>query len=574
MSSSNLTPGAKAENAVYLAFGVTASLYLIKQFRADLFAIAYTRELIAATFFGASVIGAVLFYVKFDRIIPWLLKKIIVWRKGEWMSVRLASIRIFYRTFHIAMLENWPTIEEECEISIISVLESSDMYDEVWKLKGGVYFILGIILLGFGINPESAIILWSFSIIDVLSIEITLQGLLIVIIPILVFASMLYSARVLLTRVPSISLMHLFNDTRSVSMTRMQLGQNNAPILDEYKPTIPDRTVDSHIMEELGNMIIAHDWSRFCRRLKDFTDSIETYIMNLTTTQAFDSTSLNYCLESAVRSFSTDSKKESKHLQNQATTIDNWRQSKGLASVSRLFEISDFLSLCRFVQSSTGDTWRRHLQNHLSQSFLNERFKKSSYDTFQGNSISEIFLRWCKESINKACRAVLVLITDITSKQVAEESFNTLDIDGRQNLWSYITVKNLERMAEVGSNPSKEFIAAIISNESPQREEEIQKSLEFCILKYHFTYGGWLIAIQKSQNLQINLTSLNSILHKKKAKENFIELVRKLNQESNDEVKKRSVALVLSLKLIDKKRNEKWAGQLINELQISTENKL
>ena len=115
MSSPTITPGTKSENAVYLAFGLTISLYLIRSYIPELFDIQYTRELIAAAAFGASLIGAIFFYIKPDRKLLWAMRKWALRTHGTWMGTIIAAIRMNYSVWHVSMMENWPTVMEESE---------------------------------------------------------------------------------------------------------------------------------------------------------------------------------------------------------------------------------------------------------------------------------------------------------------------------------------------------------------------------------------------------------------------------------------------------------------------------
>ncbi|MFW9842138.1 MAG: hypothetical protein ACFFES_14670, partial [Candidatus Thorarchaeota archaeon] len=150
--SSELSPGTKAENAVYAGFGVALGLMIFRIFNPTIFL--DIRGLVAAALLSASIIGALFFYGRPERGLIWLYRKFILRRSLLKMSEFLIRVRSSYKVWYRSISEDWMTIQEECDYALESAMKGVDLYDDVWKLRGGFYFALGIIPLLASITLE------------------------------------------------------------------------------------------------------------------------------------------------------------------------------------------------------------------------------------------------------------------------------------------------------------------------------------------------------------------------------------------------------------------------------------
>jgi hypothetical protein len=542
MSTPAIMPGAKAENAVYLAFGLTLSLYFINIFRPELFSTDYTRELVALAAFGASLIGATFFYTKPDRLILRLLKRWVLSQRGQWMGISIAEYRVYYRIWHVAMVENWPTITEESEESISSVLDSAELYDDMWRFRGGAYFIIGVLLLGSTLELGEIMLV---------TISVPFSSFVSIAICAIVLTAMIYNAYLMPEKVASLASMRIFKDVRSMTKARKDFGQDSKTwVINDFEPTIPGTDGTAELfLNELSEMVIDHDWNRFCRRFAHLIKSIKTWIYTRTESQQFQKIIDSYLLESITRKYIASEKKRYEYFKTsekscfhkQIEILDSWQDEYGERDKPAWMThpYNDIISVLKHIDSLSNNTWRNHLQKLISGAFDNlesEYFKQLNDDAVA------IFRNWCDEGIVPSCSTAVNLVPEYASDSITISILSK--IDDNEKGWPSIRRGHLEFMMAAGLEfPVKCFKHIILRTNSPERLD----ILRFAITNKDFTIEGWTSILRKEGYIRLYLPLMIELLKDSKIKPDLISLLEGMRNSDDTNVQTTATRLLPNL---------------------------
>ncbi|MHA2321889.1 MAG: hypothetical protein ACXACG_09565 [Candidatus Thorarchaeota archaeon] len=515
MSTPTITPGAKAENAVYLAFGLTLGLYLYKVFDPDIFN--DIRGLVAAAALSASLIGAVFFYVKMDRIMPWALQRITLRNEGQQMSQFLIYAKLYYNICHISMVENWPTIHEECEHSVSDAVESSELYDEMWRLRGGFYFVLGVIFLLFSIGIDN-----------------NLSFILLVVIESCVILSMIERSWKLPKLVTQIALTRKLKDFGSMTLSRLDLGQEyKTYVNDTMKPTIPGHKgmVDT-VLNELEEMAKSTNWARFSQRFaylrKDFENSIRAK------TEKYDRLS-DYLVETAV--YRIDRFNESSSILKKTQIADyllsQADEIRNLLSELRpynpiIFDHSDFNAIIKAIDVMSRNPWKKHLQTLIARGFT--KLNKKELENFNEASVLAIYT-WRKVDIEFVAEGIMRYIIFVPN---ANDVLKTIRIDDNPDVWEYVTDRHLLTLMEIGIEGPHDFFEQIIlhSDLSFMLVKTYPSIYSFIVENWEYSWNGWVAAMNSIPDNYIGTSGAVIALKNRKIRQRFVELAHILYDDT------------------------------------------
>ncbi len=269
--STELNPGTKTENAVYAGFGIALGLMIFRIYMPSVFL--DIKGLVAAVLLSASIIGALFFYGRPERLLIWAFRKHILKRTIKEMSSFLIRIRASYKVWYRSINENWLTIEEECDNALDSAMKGRDLYDDMWRLKGGIYFSLGIIPLLISITlpvPTMQI--------ATLPLEVSVQ--LFVITEIIVIVAMVIDFWSFPSKCSKVAMFRMLQDVHSVVIQQMPLtpvSRNPEYILETIPISAlvpPEMTIPGigqtleRALDETDFIISRHEWKRFVPRFK------------------------------------------------------------------------------------------------------------------------------------------------------------------------------------------------------------------------------------------------------------------------------------------------------------------
>ena len=247
VSTASLYPTSKPENAIYLAFGTSLALWLERWLIPHIF-----EDLASAltiTVLLGSIIASILFYIKLDRAVTWLLKKRTYKKYGLDMTKVIVQTHIAIETWRMKVVEVWEEPEERSLNALDRLFKGRDIHDDIWSLNGAFYFSCSI-----------AFLLYSATI--TLDRVLFFSGVLIVI----VWAFIIINYSGFIERCSRIALFRIMQEQYSVFKAR---DPGDRPSRNWFIGTSEqDEAPIDLVLNELEHMIELRDWSGFIRRFK------------------------------------------------------------------------------------------------------------------------------------------------------------------------------------------------------------------------------------------------------------------------------------------------------------------
>lgn len=440
MSFVTLTPGSKAQNVVYVAFGLTLGLFLFRLLSPSIFSdiVATVR----AALLAASILGALLYYARLERIWIWMYKRWIAHRNMSSLEQIIVMKRLKFQTWRIAITEKWETPREEAKFAVDAVMKGPDLHDDIWSINGGVYFMFGVFFLlfslGLPLNQVVAFAIWSADFVFV-ALCITYWR----------FPSRCWKIAV----VRSIQETQSLIKSRPLDVTRTRtIGNEPTSVMSLSEP----------VMIELGAMISSRDWMRFERRF-DFVQ--EEY---QATTKQLGSDLLQYYLDSLVQIHTNVREKYKENLHVQSKTIERLLRDVVLKGVltedprlEKALSHGDSLAnnptdLLRLISSFGMESYYEIEAKSLLQNFITNRSEELNSDL-----VSEM-IEWIRQKRFSLAESVIeaagILDDDSLSTDIIRVLFNHPD----NQVWARLTPTMAQLLVGMKDTEVSESITKIL----------------------------------------------------------------------------------------------------------------
>jgi hypothetical protein len=143
MSLSTLAPATKSESIVYIAFSVVLILWLAPLFKPDFWSTLDVAISLIAIF--APILAGCLFYVKPERLVTHFVRGLVLEKQEE---MQRFAVEIAY------LFEDWKRgtqsdVIDKSRINRLAdqILTGPDAYEDLWVIKGSIYFMISAVLL-------------------------------------------------------------------------------------------------------------------------------------------------------------------------------------------------------------------------------------------------------------------------------------------------------------------------------------------------------------------------------------------------------------------------------------------
>jgi len=256
MVTAQLYPGSKSENIVYIAFGFTFGLFLIRLTSPSIFD--EIDSAITIALLAGSLISSLLFYLKPERSVNFVLRWAIIRKHGSTMRKFLISSDLGIESWRVAPTQEWENPDSRMSFFIRRLIEGPDLYDDIWILKSFPYFCFGAFFLLFSIG-------WNLYLIFILS------GLAIIIAIVSLWVS--YSDfRLRCTRIA------LFRNLQAEYSVFNARDNNERPYGTPFIGTSSSEKKLEPVLEELQTLLEKHDWIGFEKRFQYLVEDLNHYV--------------------------------------------------------------------------------------------------------------------------------------------------------------------------------------------------------------------------------------------------------------------------------------------------------
>ena len=154
----------------------------------------------------------------------------------------------------MSIQEQWETSEQVARLSLKSAINGPDLFEDMWTIKGGFYFIFSSFLVLYAAG---------------LPAEIWIGGSLFLVL--FTVISLLVNYRHFPERCKKVALFRSIQETHSIVKSR----QSEFRIENHQFPGEIILANDTPVLEELGLMVAGRDWERFSRRFEYFEEKYE-----------------------------------------------------------------------------------------------------------------------------------------------------------------------------------------------------------------------------------------------------------------------------------------------------------
>ncbi len=300
MSAIQLSSSNKIANAVYLAFSIPLITYIFWIYYHSLFD--DLRAAVAVILLVSSFSAGGLFYVRIERVIPWMCKRIIFETSKTGLIKFTFKKRLLNEEWMFAIAERWETPSIEIKSNLDTTLSGPDLSNELWSIYGAFYFLGGT-------SCALPILIDSFPIADKLLIHNNVYNLFYALAFIVIIA-IGFNNRKLTGDTWRLALFRGLQETRAMVETRVRTKNESL-----FPPEA--------IMSEIDEMVRRRDWSRFRRRFDHLMHSIDKKYEEQAP-KSIENLSMTY-LDVLVKAANDDNpKKHMKDIQLIAGIIDSF----------------------------------------------------------------------------------------------------------------------------------------------------------------------------------------------------------------------------------------------------------
>ena len=251
MSATQLAPSSKIANAVYLLFSIPLVTYFFWNYFHSIFS--DLRAAITVIALVSSFVAAALFYIRLERGIRWLIRRLVFKRNQETLIEFTVKKRLLNEEWKFAIVERWEHPTQEIEGNLDVVLQGPDLHNELWTIYGVFYFLGG----AFCSLP---ILIDAFSIVHSALIHDQVYGWFCGFVVLIIVAVIVGNG-------------NLFGDIRNAALFR-GLQETRSMVVARSETDVPLFPSDV-VMKEMDDMILRKDWSRFRRRFHKLMDSMD-----------------------------------------------------------------------------------------------------------------------------------------------------------------------------------------------------------------------------------------------------------------------------------------------------------
>lgn len=247
MSTASLYPTSKPENAIYLAFGTSLALWLERWLSPTIFE--DIASAFAITVLLGSIIASILFYIKLDRSVIWLLKKRTYKKYGLDMNKIIVQTHIAIETWRMKVVEVWEDPKDRSMNALDRLFKGNDTHDDVWSLNGAFYFSCSIPFLLY----SAALTLETVFLVGIVLITI-------------VWGFIVINYGGFLKRCSRIALFRTIQEQYSVFKAR---DPGDRPSMNWFIGTSEKEEAPIKlVLQELERMLELRDWRGFVRRFQ------------------------------------------------------------------------------------------------------------------------------------------------------------------------------------------------------------------------------------------------------------------------------------------------------------------
>ena len=260
VSTPSLYPSSRAGNTLYLAFGVSMTLFLLRITNPVVFDDPLAL-LTQATLFSP-LVSSVLYYVKIDKLMLRLLKGVIKYNHNSTMLKFQISTDFAIEIWRLGEQRQYSP-ENKIDSILTRLVDGPDISDDIWNLKGVFYFVLSVPILLFAFSSN----IWEMLLYS--------AGLIIVV---------LLAVGYHLWELPSLgSKVAMFRDLQQKISVFKANDPGNRPNPNKFLGPKGDDYPIQPVIEELHDMIIRHDWKGFSYRFDILHKDIITWSFQLNT---------------------------------------------------------------------------------------------------------------------------------------------------------------------------------------------------------------------------------------------------------------------------------------------------
>lgn len=250
--------GSKTENGIYLAFGATLSLFLMRLFTPSVFS--DTTASIATALFWGSILGSLLFYVRLDRLVTWTIRRLIMWKYADSLMQYLLRFEILLTTWRVTVTEACESPDERTKRALYRLTEGPDLHEDIWALKGAFYFLMATPMLFYAAALSSPLIGVA------LLVELLTLGMI------------AYNYNDFLMRCSQISLLRTLEEIKSVVQARRK--QASAVSYSSISGPVSEEVLEA-VLDELNDMIDRRDWGGFSKRIQYLLDDLKQALLSI-----------------------------------------------------------------------------------------------------------------------------------------------------------------------------------------------------------------------------------------------------------------------------------------------------
>ena len=257
MSSVSFYAGSKAENAAYLAFGISLGLALLRWLVPDAFGDLQTA--LSLAILCGSILGSLAFYLKPERVVTWLLRRRVIKKRGLEIYNFIITASLCLEAWRWSLTSDWDEPNERTPYILHRVTESSELHDDVWALKGVFFFVWAVLFLLFSTGIDILLVL-------------LLTGAL----NCLVLVAIYYNYQGFLVRCSRVAMFLFLRETLSVFRLR---DDATRPYVNPLLGPSNSRSPLEPLIDELETMLENRDWRGFLSRYhyveEDFAEQLE-----------------------------------------------------------------------------------------------------------------------------------------------------------------------------------------------------------------------------------------------------------------------------------------------------------